>query len=1713
MATTIQKILDIQVNYNQAIQGIAEYNRQLEVAKKFEKDLNDQRKKGSIGEQEYRERIAASKQETAQINNAKRLLEKTTRDQITAQRAEEGSLEQLRAQLRSATQEYDRMSAAERNGARGHELKDKINSITTELKGAEEETQRFYRNVGNYKDAQVSLDNLSNSVSNLGKQMMALAGITSIGALAKQAEQVGTAYADQMGKVLAVTNANTVEFAQMSAEVERLGATTRYTAQEAGAAMEFLTRNGLPAVEATNTLEGVLHLAQANAIELAEAADIVTGQMNAFHLKVADVTRINDVLSYTCAHSATNILQLNEALRNTAPIAYTAGVSIEETSAALGTLADNNIKGSDAGTILKQTFNGLITSTQKTKQVYAELGIEMNDSVVKAKGLTGALEEIMSKGPSIQQLSDIFGRRAVPGVLALTNSLDKLKEKFGELTDSSLVEGTTDRMFKQSYSQFTLAAKTLQSAWESFLIQVWQGTDNALREKFVAEADKLDEEFLPRIEHLKEEIKKLNDEATEDPSNDAVLNDIRAKQQEMSVAESAYLLAKEQLSQQMEIESKHNEQLTAWWEEAAQGIENTYMPKIEGLRAELESLNERQALDSDNAELGQEIAAKTADLNEATEEYVIARNLLMQEAEVVNTGDEDLIQRWRDGANAIDSEYLPKLDALKEKVEGLRAKAEQNPANEQIAEDLKNSEQQLNDAYNAYEGARNEFQDSMSEEIAEKTDFGGLSGVLQKILEDATSLVQFVKQNLDEISNLVVAVIGGISLTKLIEHVRTSAGTMKTSLITNAEQASAKVKTLAYQERSELNRIKQLEVVDDKMSDQEKLLNKQKLEVERAKLAETRAALEKAKTAEITAYEQAAAVSTATGWKGAMTAAGIAVKGFVTTAKTAMKSFAPMLVISLVIELVMKLWDALNSGKGPIGNIGKAIGSFIKNSLNTLIKVVVDVINWFIEFYNDSIVVRGAIALLGGVFKAVWTVLKAGIASIGNSFKLLGNIIAGVANTLKALFTLDLSGVKNGIGQIGNAVADFYKDQKQNAIEAGKDIVDGFVSSFEGMDDKLEKVEFKPVSSGGGSPKGGKGGSSNVNTTDTNIDLGDLGSGSGGKGGKGRKGGSGGKGGNNKEEDPEKLADERAKAFEDAEKELQKYVLQLMGETAEMRKKKIEDQYDNEYKAIQKKIEDAKALYAKDPNMSAAEKKKIDDMIHTLTDALEKNREARQRALDIQAQEEITRANKLDEEILKAKLDNIKRSGEAEIEERNKWQKEQLLKQQESEEAALLKRKLTGEISETQYQELLAQIKEKFRIQNVQLEEKHQQDLQAVQKKALQAQIDALKLAQSEEELGQAILHKNLQYGTDEFYAAELSRLKGFHREKVEEDYLNAKERKEQLYTEGNERLAAIIERGQLEGQTEAEFLAEQQAAKDEYYAQRLASDEEFRNQVNEVNQEMYEAQRAIDDEMVQQQLERLDAKQAAILGKELEAAEQNLENLRARGQLETQTQEEFEQELTNAKQQYANARAKINDAEVKNEQAKAQAMKAVTQGLCQLLDQLGDENSAFAKMSKIIALAQIAIDTGKALAAGISSASELPYPANLVAIATTVATILANVATAISTVKSAKFAQGGKVTGPGTGTSDDIPAMLSNGEFVMNARSTRLFEPLLTAMNNIGRGVPIQVANSYQPISGAEMMTASFTEAAQEIRPVVSVVDVTDMQNKVEVIQNLDTF
>lgn len=185
--------------------------------------------------------------------------------------------------------------------------------------------------------------------------------------------------------------------------------------------------------------------------------------------------------------------------------------------------------------------------------------------------------------------------------------------------------------------------------------------------------------------------------------------------------------------------------------------------------------------------------------------------------------------------------------------------------------------------------------------------------------------------------------------------------------------------------------------------------------------------------------------------------------------------------------------------------------------------------------------------------------------------------------------------------------------------------------------------------------------------------------------------------------------------------------------------------------------------------------------------------------------------------------------------------------------------------------------------------------------------------------------------------------------------------------------------------------------------------------------------------------------------------------------------------------------------------EAKLAMQEAVATGI-EAMEELGGD---FARVAKVLALAQIAIDTGKALAAGIAQAQSVPFPANIAAVATTVATILANIAAAKKAVQSAKFATGGLVTGAGTGTSDSIPARLSNGESVMTARATQMFSPILSTFNQMGGGVAIPSQQGSGV--GVAMLAEAVAMGVQTMpRPVVSVEEIRNVGHRVDVLERL---
>lgn len=238
----------------------------------------------------------------------------------------------------------------------------------------------------------------------------------------------------------------------------------------------------------------------------------------------------------------------------------------------------------------------------------------------------------------------------------------------------------------------------------------------------------------------------------------------------------------------------------------------------------------------------------------------------------------------------------------------------------------------------------------------------------------------------------------------------------------------------------------------------------------------------------------------------------------------------------------------------------------------------------------------------------------------------------------------------------------------------------------------------------------------------------------------------------------------------------------------------------------------------------------------------------------------------------------------------------------------------------------------------------------------------------------------------------------------------------------------------------------------------------------------------------------------------ELENAKKRLDSLQ---QLEGESDAEFKARQLEAQQEYLDAKEELAQREIEIEQAKFEAASQITGALSGLFEQLGEDNKAFAILSKTLALAEIAINTGKAISEGVASAAGLIFPANIPAIASTIATVIANMTTAISLVKSAKFADGGLVEGPGTGTSDSIPAMLSNGESVMTARATSMFSPILSYINQAGGGAPIVVEKGSQAM-GEDMIARAVAKGIKGIQPVVSVTEINKVGSQVNVVENL---
>ena len=321
------------------------------------------------------------------------------------------------------------------------------------------------------------LKNIRRQIDTFGRYIRSAFALGSVTAFGRSVVKVGADFENAMARVRAVTNASTMEMKTMRNEAERLGATTRYTATEAAGALENLTRNGMTAAQATRSLSGVLQLAQANSIGLAEAADMVTNTMNMFGLSVNDVSRINDTLSSTASNSATDVTLLYEALINAAPVAKTLGFSLEETSSAIGALAQKGVKGADAGTQLRMALVKL-SDPNITKKL-RDHGVAIDEETMKSDGLLGTINKLREANLSLTELTDIFSQKGAAGMSQLISAYGDFERLVGVTGESA---GTTERMFSQSVGTMRENIDTLNSAWEAFLIKMQNKTGGVINQ-------------------------------------------------------------------------------------------------------------------------------------------------------------------------------------------------------------------------------------------------------------------------------------------------------------------------------------------------------------------------------------------------------------------------------------------------------------------------------------------------------------------------------------------------------------------------------------------------------------------------------------------------------------------------------------------------------------------------------------------------------------------------------------------------------------------------------------------------------------------------------------------------------------------------------------------------------------------------------------------------------------------------------------------------------------------------------------------------------------------------------------------------------------------------------------------------------------------------------------------------------------------------------
>lgn len=280
-----------------------------------------------------------------------------------------------------------------------------------------------------------------------------------------------------MSKVSAISGATGTDLEDLSDKAKEMGANTKFSASEAAEAFQYMAMAGWKTKDMLSGIEGVLNLAAASGEDLATTSDIVTDALTAFGLTAADTAEFSNVLAAASSNANTNVSMMGETFKYAAPIAGALGYSVKDTAEAIGLMANSGIKGSQAGTTLRNIMTKLSGEIEICGEQLGEFTVQTTNSDGSMREFNDILADCrtafaqLSESEQASAASSLVGQEAMSGFLALMNAAPQDIEKLrGAINSANDGMGAAAEMAETMQDNLTGQLTILKSTLEGLAI-------------------------------------------------------------------------------------------------------------------------------------------------------------------------------------------------------------------------------------------------------------------------------------------------------------------------------------------------------------------------------------------------------------------------------------------------------------------------------------------------------------------------------------------------------------------------------------------------------------------------------------------------------------------------------------------------------------------------------------------------------------------------------------------------------------------------------------------------------------------------------------------------------------------------------------------------------------------------------------------------------------------------------------------------------------------------------------------------------------------------------------------------------------------------------------------------------------------------------------------------------------------------------------------